>query len=424
VLTDSPLAADPRTTIAITPVNGNDDPKSHTALFIAPFDGVKYYGFYPAGNNGPGGSNGTQYGFGPSDNLGGMQTVLEGAGFSANSVHTIKNSDVTVEAVAKAFTSGPAPGFIYFSTHGSKTGMIATGQFLGLGHDGIAAALNKVYAQLRTDGYGDLLDYGVDPGDKTPITLGQICVTPAIGGRPTGGSACYVGLTSAFFDWLRLKRGVDFSSSLVMMAACRTDETSVLRSAFLSRAYFSYNVSVQGTFAGAVFQNFVRSLVRHTHTAEEAYYNVLRVVNARQIIYPEDSVFKGISAIDDTGKYSIQEAFQGYFAETGTMLNYQDTGWLDTKDANPGSIWLLLYAGRGGGNAQQGSNNFSTCWKGPWGMGSTGTLGTWCYQSAPGYAPHPPEVAYANFLLTGSDQGNGLPVVGKTVARWTLNDSK
>ncbi len=413
-LTTSPLASDPRVTVAVTPVNGNDDPKSATALLFAPFDSAKYYGYYPGGT--AMGIDGSSYGFGEFDKIDAMQAELGGDGIK---VKALKDSAATIENLIAALNpGGPAPGFIYMTTHGDETGKLITGELLDIDEDGAKAALTKVADRLDKEGLDSL-------SAAHALSLG--CVPRTMGTAPKDASACYVALTPAFFQWAKDHAGIDFSSSLVMMAACLSDKLDTpptLRDTIGARAYFAYKVSVSGAFAGAAFQYFVKSLVRKTHSAEESYYNVVRIANVGQMIYPEDALFNGIAPVDSHGNTDVLSAFHGYFSRGGKAIDYQSTGWLNTPMANPGSIWLLLLGGRGGGSAAQGSKNFDTCWNGPWKGGSTGQLGTWCYDNAPGYAPKAPEVAYANYLLTGENPGSGLPSVSTTVPLWTLHDAK
>jgi hypothetical protein len=414
-LTMSPLASDPRASVSVTPASdtgGDGDPMNHTALIFAPFDSARYYGYYPGGQ--AMGVDGMTEGFGQYDQIDAMQALLEG---DDTHVTPLKNAAASVDGLIGALGNGsPAPGFIYFSTHGLETGTIATGDYLNLDEEGVKQAIGTFTDQLITK-YPNF----------TSGLLAYACV-PRQYGSATGtkdASACYVGLTPAFFTWLTQKRGVYFGSSLVLMDACLTDKLDTpprLRDAFGARAYFGFKTTVSGSFGGAVFQYFVKSLLRHTHSAEEAYYNIVRIANAGQTIYPEDSVFQGVGPVDTQGGTSVLDAFHGYFAQGSSTVDYQSAGWLDTPMANPGSIWLLLFGARGGGSAANGTMNLTTCWNGPWKMGSTGELSTWCYDNSPGYAPHPPEVGYANYLLTGNPSDGSLPAVSKTVPRWTLND--
>jgi hypothetical protein len=420
-LTVSPLASDPRIALSVTPATDDANPPNKTALFIAPFDAMKYYAHYPLASGGT--AEGTVYGFHQDDNLSGAQSVLEDAGYK---VQNLLNEDATVPAIVNALT-GPTPGYIYYSTHGGSNGFVGTGQFLGYGFDDAYQALQGVFATLRnTNHLGDLLDYEVTTGD-IPKTLGYMCVTASVG--TTKGDACYVALTPYFWKWLHESRGVDFRNSLFMMGACLTDHNPDLRSWIGARAYFDYTITIPGPFSGAVFQYFGKTLARHTHSAEESYYNVLRVVNSGQMVYPEDELFNNLTNFNVKNGVDVQGAFHGWFPNGGTMVDYQKAGWLDepagggaSGNANPGYIWLLLSAGRWGGNAKQGGNNLADCWKTAWSKGTTGDTGTWCAMAAPGQAAKQGEVAYAGWLLTGESGYAGMPLAESPVARWTLND--
>ena len=119
--------------------------------------------------------------------------------------------------------------------------------------------------------------------------------------------------------------------------------------------------------------------------------------------------------------HMLKDIFQGYGFDGGTMVSYQSAGWLKTAGADPGAIWWLLFSGRWGQNAQEGSDGMRSCWQSVWKDGQTGGRGNpGCNSKAPGRAPTETEVAYASYLL------NGLPVVGGSgtalLPRWTLND--
>ncbi len=425
VLTMSPLASDPRIDLAITPdkmTAPQSDPPNKTALLIAPFDATQSFDYFEPGS--PLTSQWKLYGFHAADNLAGVQSTLEGAGYK---VTPILNSDVTVDALVKAL-SGPAPGFLYFATHGSELGDLATGQSLGTAEltadgmpttSGLVSRRDAAFAQLRGK-YQDLVDWNIGPGEA-PLTVGMVCVP-----RPKGESdvACFLSVRPGFFSWLNATYKTSFDRSLVMIGACRTDQTSDLRDAIAARAYFGYNVSISAAFAGATVQYFAKSLARHSHSAEESYYNVIRVANTSQMIYPEDALYQGIPAMSSSAAmtYSAQSAFKGHFPKGSSTGDYLKQGWLDTPGANPGSIWLLLFAGRWGGDVMQGQMNFQTCWP-LWKKGNTGGISApWCQQASPGYAPHAAELGYAEYLLTGETSASGLPSAPAPVPRFTLHD--
>ncbi len=413
-LTESPLASDPRATVAVKPISDADDPVNYTALFVAPFDSNHYFAYTPPL---AGVSAGTVYGFHDAYQLPAMQAILQGDGYTT--VTPLLDSAATVEAITAELVK--SPGLVLFTTHGGSNGSLFTGEFLGVdipGAGGVVEALNKVKARIKGE-----------PGGEELVKAGGIgfgCTTRYIGWDLGEASACYVRLNPPYFAWLKSQMHANFSSSLVMIGACLTENNAALRGNIQAKAYFGYKVSIPAPFAGAVFQYFIKSLARQTHSAEESFYNVLRIANSQQIIYPEDALFQGVPPPDANGTKVI-DAFYGHFPK-GTATNaYQTNGWLHTPDANPGSIWLLLFAARGGGSATQGSKNLGVCWTGDWGAKTptTGTVGTWCYNASPGYPAKEGEVGYANYLLTGQNGGiDGQPKVAMTVPRWTMNDGK
>ena len=91
------------------------------------------------------------------------------------------------------------------------------------------------------------------------------------------------------------------------------DSTSDLREAVKAKAYFAFKKSVSSDFAGAVFQYILcKSLVRPIHSAEEVYYNIIRVANTQQMIYAEDKVWDG-KIYEPTGKtpWITMQSFSG-----------------------------------------------------------------------------------------------------------------
>jgi hypothetical protein len=261
------------------------------------------------------------------------------------------------------------------------------------------------------------------------------------------GTSAFLGITPLFWEAMRVVGGVNFPDSLVYISACETDKKDfrpedpstpglALRDAVKAKAYFGYNFEVPSEFAGAVFQYFVKHLSRRTHSAEEAYYNILRVAGAKQMIYTEDKLLDGKlpvlqSKTDAGGKptsLSVKDIFRGYgygsLATNGTVLPYIGNGWL-TKNYSkfsPGSVWWILFAGRWGQDAAGGATALRNCYKDYWSKGTTGGLSSpFCQNANPGYPPYTPEIGYATYLLTGSPIFETKPV--NLLPRWTLNEA-
>ncbi len=254
--------------------------------------------------------------------------------------------------------------------------------------------------------------------------------TMGVGKTLTGISSKYVSLTPLFWKWIRTRNGfkAQLNNSLVYIASCLTDRTPDLRNAIGSRAYFAFSEPGPPKLAGAVFQYLVKHLVRNTHSAEEAYYNIIRIVNTQQKIYKEDNVFDNIPLKSaDLPGYPPQElvnCFHGSFWNGREMQRYEETGWLGLKGSQ-GNIWWLAFTGRWGTNengSTAGANNLETCWNEYWKKGETAGFGdVLCNAMDPGVAPTQDEVAYATYLITGEPR---LSFSGIKAARWTLNDAK
>jgi hypothetical protein len=176
-------------------------------------------------------------------------------------------------------------------------------------------------------------------------------------------------------------------------------------------------------FAGRTLQYVCRQIGRATHSAEEAYYNVIRVEHTKLKIYPEDDLLDGMIPQIAKQADSAIYVFAAYGFNGKEMMPYDINGWMNTRRADPGAIWWLLFGGRWGQDARAGAQGMLSCWQSLWKDGQTGGLGDQlCHNKAPGRAPTQEEVAYASYLLTGE------PVLGapdmRLVPRWTLNDAR
>ncbi len=426
-LTAGPLASDPRVHLDPEPPhNGISDPPNKTALFIAPFKRLKFYSWVDMLKSGAGMSPGEGYHFSGSENFefDAMEDLLSDRGYT---VKQIVNDDASVTNIIKALADGAgAPGFITINTHGHADGSLTSGTFLG-GTQTLAGLALKDFEAYRQErdaltaaGYGDLLTYDGGTPDA-PATLAWTAIERDL--RP-GSYSYFLTFTAKFWEWLRLRRNVKFDRSLVYIGSCLTDKTPNLRDAIQARAHMAFNIAVRPELAGATFQYLCKSLSRPSHSAEESYYNIIRIANTRQMIYAEDNLYNGLtSAVGKGQQTELKDIFQGYAFDGTGMVSYQSAGWLKTPGADPGAIWWLLFSGRWGQNAQAGADGMRSCWQSFWKDGQTGGLANpGCHNKAPGRAPVEAEVAYASYLLSG------LPVVGGSsttrLPRWTLNDGR
>ncbi|MGA2298944.1 MAG: hypothetical protein ABSG15_15475, partial [FCB group bacterium] len=334
-----------------------------------------------------------------------------------------------VVSIAKALIPGKnnlggTPGFIEYNTHGGQDGTLTTGDKI-LEYDKknfpkniISTHLPALKQKLSAEGLDDLLTY---PNNSSfPTTVRPAYIEQNL--RP-GFNTVFWGLKPKFWEWVQKKHGADFSKSLVYMSACLTDSTPDLREAVKAKAYFAFKKSVSSGFAGAVFQYFCKSLVRPTHSAEEVYYNLIRVANTQQMIYVEDKVLDG-QIFEPKGEtpWITMQSFPGYGYDGEEIIPYQTAGWFDTSKVNAGAVWWLLFAGRWGQDADGGSTSLQGCWNDWWKDGNMPGLGDpGCNAATPGKIPSDKEVDYAIYLLTGK-----TPLGTKNFKnpRWTLNDGK
>ncbi len=422
----SPLASDPRVHLdPASPHNGAADPPEKTALFIAPFDSdretVTWYDYAFLNRRTVTPSEPVHRRLGEAFKVTEMASTLESNGYR---VTVLRDADVNLVNMIEALIPGKgarahSPGFISMMTHGLGNGNLLTGTILGNSKDWRDEFADQA-ALLKARGYGDLLTYGGGT-EQRPLTIAATVLTKSM--RPGGGLIYSLTVTPKFWEWLRTRQA-DFSRSLVFVAACLTDLNADLREAVRARAYFAYDAPVSINFAAKSLQYFCKSLARPTHSAEETYYNLLRVMNTKQMIYAEDKILDGLAGADAAQGDSALLFFRGYGYTGQKVISYSLGGWFNTADADLGAIWWLLFSGRWGQDAKAGSDGMLSCWQSFWKDGKTGGLANpACHNKTPGRAPTHNEVAYASYLL------NGTPVLGlgnatTMIPRWTLNDGR
>jgi hypothetical protein len=414
-ITPGPLMYDPRVHINVeSAVSGKDDPANKTALFISPFETGRYYGHFLAQWAPPDWDLETGYqqpskGFDWDENA----DILEDHGYE---VTQLMDEDATLLAIIEDLgaTTRRAPGLVMINSHGSPHGWMATG--VDLGHDGpdARARLQTLERELAKAGYGDLLTF--DGGTLTnPKTLGLVSLHRE---DAEGVFDYFVAITPSFWAWLTEAAHVDFSHSLVYAASCWSDDQPDNRIAIKARAFLGITALANPKLVGAMGNYLVAHLARKTHSAEEAYYNLFRIVATRQAIYKEDVGLKEAIPEALTKQHKWLEYFRGWGWDGKQLLAYDINGWLD-RAMNPGSVWYLLYAGRWSKDAFDGGLMLVRCWKDYWVNGDPGGMKDQiCNSAHPGDVTQD-EVAYATYLLTGNLM---LPYSGTPVPRWTLDD--
>jgi hypothetical protein len=368
---------------------------------------------------------------------------------TADGTASLANLVLNLLPASKGGSHAHSPGILYYLGHGGQNGEVIVGDTLDSFHP---AGADENDPRSWADAYqGFIQDLFVKlPEAQFPGLAGGLTASAKQGpdrvllkrmyiegGKPIlSGEQGYVhaiAVKPAFWKFIR-DYGADFSRSLVYMDSCDTDATPDLREAISARAYFAYS-DQQTIAATAIFYYLCQNLLRHTHTAEEAYYNVLRILRTKQTIYDEDTLLDGMPNWEcDDGilaplcqantREQLATTFHGYGLgpsatppQTG-MVNYLDGAWL--TDEKPGNIWWLLFKHRWYINSGMVQSLLS-CWTDWWSMGDQGpmTVAPTCYDEAPGEAPTQDEVATASYMDVGAPV---VPTSKLLLPRWTWND--
>jgi hypothetical protein len=422
----SPLAYDPRVHMNLSSSkNSKDDPISRTAVFIAPFysadDLTSWYDLpYYAGYTQ------TPAAVGQIEPLGGAipewVNELKQAGYRSI---IVKDADVDVAGLVSALVPGPgmaaSPGFMFMQTHGGEN-MVALGTKLDDKRP--RASLRAELAKLNQF-YPDLLAFG-GATLQNPRTLRRMYMTS---NRSPSTKRWYLAVTPQFWEWLR-DRGADFNRSFFYLAACHSgddaeDNQSEFPDAIRARAYFGHRGVSANVLQHAILEYFIRSLARHTRTAEEVYYNILRVQNTGEMIYEEDSLLDRRIFLAGFEQMYDANSLRGFGLVDGIVRqwNYVEAGWLGTGNINPEDLWWILFGARWNGTAVSGAQSLKYCWDEFWSNGDTGGhVAPGCNAMTPGCVPTQEEVAYASYLLAGTPvvDFNGMV----PFARFTLHDGE
>jgi hypothetical protein len=417
VLSPKKLVTDPRVHLNAEPSNDTRcDPDNKTVLFVSPFHSNRIISWFDGVFN-----RARESGIVPkamADDFA-WEQIMERLGSRGYTSQTLLDNRVTVERLIETFTDLKDPGIVIFYTHGTSSGTLCTGEQL-TDTDDVQEARRKyedVKERLRRAGHRRLVD-----------SNGVGIMSVELGLKVPKDSAWFVTIKPPFWNYLQnlVARPVTFNKSLFFTAACYTDHTEHLRNAIRARAYFAWKVSVSPQLNGAVCHFLIETLARHTRSAEEAYYNLVRVINTRELICKEDRILQGkIPVSQDTARSPLFQnlqnyLFNGYGAEGNKIIRYAGNGWLNPAAVDVGQVWWLVFAGRWGQKARTGAENLQDCYQKYWSSGNFGRLKSpFCNAANIGKIPKKAEVAYSCYLLTG-DQPDGYG--GEAVPRWTLNE--
>lgn len=408
----SPLASDPRVFIDLPrPQNPADDPP-RTAVLIAPFYSAAQTDWYDLAYfkkqmPSPAAAGQLEPLRGP---MADWASWLRADGYD---VQQLLDGDADVGGLVRTLAPGagiPTPGFIFFNTHGGND-MVAVGTKLAdrAPRKSFLAEVQRLqllYPDLVTFRGGTLAN---------PLTLGDFFTRMT---RAPKSKRYYLSITPVFWDWLREMRGADFKRSFFYLAACNS--APAFADPLVARAFFGHRgVSTNG-LEQTLLSYFIRSMERPTHTAEESYYNILRVQNTGQMIYKEDKLLDGKIFTRGSSAYRDANSLAGYGLVDGGVWPFEQAGWLSSPDTTPQGIWWLLFGARWSSTAQAGAQSLLGCWQDWWSRGNPGGLAApGCNAMTPGYVPHQNEVGYASYLLTGTPV---VPFDALMLSRFTLRD--
>ncbi|HUU06582.1 MAG TPA: hypothetical protein VMZ49_11975 [Patescibacteria group bacterium] len=422
ILKPARLVNDPRVHLnAESSGNSLFDPDSKTALYISPFESTQVINWWDGVLHGAKGTGVVPKIAGVSMAWNTIEAIIKKRGYNT---YSLIDGQVTVEKLIKKLVDLKNPGIVILYSHGSAEGSLATAERLTNSNDVGAAKrqFEQVKKRLRAAGHGRLLDMdgvgiiSVELGLKVPLDC-----------------AWFVAVKPPFWKYIQslTALNVSFKKSFFYMSACFTDQKPNLREAIRAKVYFAWNDATPPDLSGAIMVYLISQLSRPTHSAEEAYYNLVRVVNTKQIIYKEDRLLNGQipASAKEKGRPQSplfakpgQYIFNGYGLDGRQMIQYSGNGWLNPKLVDVGQIWWLVFAGRWGQNATQGAKNLSDCFSQFWKKKQLGRLKSpFCNSANNGKPPKEAEVAYAVYLLTGEKPGG---YSGLWIPRWTLNETR
>ena len=422
-LVDSPLASDPR--VYLDPTvhpDGQFDPSHKTAVIFDPFTKMPWEPF-------------THHALTEIAAIYHVEATLTEKGYT---VSELLNQNATIEGLADALVKGSGaghPGVVIMSTHGNEAGDLETADTVKV-FDPDEGTVDAAYLQekvvLAKQGLKSLALYDNNHGFPTTFVLIDKQCSLVL--KPEGGEfivhencSYHLGLTPIFWKWLRNAEKVSFNDSLVYISACQTDHSASLRDAIDAKAYFAYYLSIDANLATAVMEYLIDDLARPTHSPEEAFYNMLRVDNTRQMIYKEDHLLNGVLGKPGTDE-SIAGNLEGWGWNGSKLVVYDRSGWDGEKryGVDPGQVWWMLYAARWDKDATEGAAELTNCLNEYWVNGEPGGLANeFCNSANAGLLSNKErvkaDVAYAVYLLTGEPPA-GFPQ-DDIVPRWTMDDS-
>jgi len=293
-----PLAKDPRTHIPAQPHTSPDDPRNKTAILFSPYYETPFYGGLKStlvheplvrvpSHKAAG------------DNLEILKKTLESRNYK---VIILKDDEATPLALHDAILENkPAPGVIYFSTHGGtaknlKSVVLGTGVNLGVGT--FEDDVHKTNLRIKA-----ILDRTVPPGYMgwevdTRYRLGTQALLPVWKEYAKNVTVAYLFIRNMFFDRLR-DEGADFSSSFVYVNGCATAYNDVLARSFQAKMFLGNRLAASLPVIGWQARWVFTRLAKRTFSLREALGLMRHIVKTRVKIFPDDGWLAKVTESQD-----------------------------------------------------------------------------------------------------------------------------
>ena len=419
-LVNSPLASAPR--VYLDPTvhpDGQFDPPHKTAVIFDPFTKMPWEPFTHTALT----------------DIGAISSVKKTLTEKGYKVGALLDQNATIGGLADMLVKGTGvggprlngAGILIMSTHGNWDGDLETADTVTLPNND-QETLNAAYLEEKTvlvkEGLASLALYDNNHGYPTTFRLmDEQCSNTVL--QLHKNCSYHLGLTPTFWEWLRDEEKVSFSNSLVYIDACEAGSSLHLLIVIRAKAYFAYKRDVATNLATAVMEYLIDDLARPTHSPEEAYYNMVRVDNTRQVIYKEDHLLQGVLGPPGTLS-SIAGNLVGWELNGSSFVDYRHNGWENARLVDPGQVWWMLFAARWDKDATEGAAELTNCLNEYWVNGEPGGLANeFCNSANAGLLSSKDrvkaDVAYAVYLLTGIPP-EGFPQ-DAIVPRWTMDDS-
>ncbi len=420
-LSTTALTGDPRVFInPKAPGDSSSDPTSKTAIIISPYTepAAGEVDDYQDQRMDTGWVASRQY-------LADIEDYVSKQNYSLD---VLVNKDANLRNIVSRLLAMRNPGILDWEGHGAKGDELFTSDhsqpFTGTKttHPELSAWYDGYLNNLKSNGLGDLVSFDHTPGTGLKSATIFLAALP-VGGDPRKVRG-YIVIQPDFWKWMVQKKGLDLSRSLAFINACDSADTPELARALEARAFFGWKYESSFDLSSQAGRYLYESLSRPTHSAEESYYNMLRVARTRRMIYKEDRLFKDVISPAGGGDTSdLFDDLRAYGWNGSELIDYAKAGWSGTNGMNPGQVWWLLFAERWSQDSQVGADNLKNCYNEVWGSGHLGNAFKYmfCHNANTGSVPTRNEVAYAIYLLTGKDE---LGFSGTKVPRWTLDDGR